>query len=664
VKVPGTAVPVRILALRGKSTWAGYAQRITPPLFADLVGYFGGPVPFPKIDFLAVPYFSGAMENPGLITVSASILLQDPARKSIGRQRLAALVIAHELVHLWLGDLVTMHFWDDLWLNEGSATWLAARVLQRWNPAQKWSVHEVASTLEAMAVDSQLDAPPVRHKISDPDDVRAAFDPISYKKGGALFGMLEAWIGADRFRTILREYVEANADGNVSVKELLAAFPQTPGQNPAPWLRTFLDQPGVPEIEARLECAKDGARIELSQSRYLTLAAEARARAEHRAQTWRIPLCARYGDRSGTQRACTTLTVKTGSVALPRCPRWIYPNADERGYYRLRLPAAELGALASLGPSPLTEREVVGLAGNAVAMLTSGHTEIAHVMPLLRVLARERNLAATRILATSFAHVWRAVINQRTRPRYAAFVRKLYAKRARVLGLHAATGEDEETTQMRPLVLSLAGRLGRDPWTLARARRLTEKWLDTGTGIEANLLRHVLAIAASAGDRRLFDRLQRALASADERTRAGRMRRQTLLAAMGGFASPALLRRSVALVMADGATPSDLTILFQAILENPHAGKLGLDLLTEVQAQLEKDGRPHTLQRTAYLALVAGQRACSREELDVVERVAETGSAGRKPDWLIEGLEETRRDVAECIAFRARHQAGADAYFK
>lgn len=665
VEAPGGPVPIRILALQGKASWAGYARDIAPPLLGELVRYFGGPVPFPKVDFVAVPSFSGAMENPGLITVSANILLQDPARDRIERRRLAALVIAHELSHLWLGDLVTMRFWDDLWLNEGAATWLAAKILDQWSPAQKWSVQDATSMVEAMDVDSELDAPPVRHTISGEGDIRDAFDPISYKKGGALFGMLEAWIGEASFREHLLAYVAAHADGNVTARDFLAAFPRSANRRSATWLPSFLNTPGVPDVSARLSCSGSSAHVDLSQSRYLPLAAAAAASAEQRAPTWHIPICVRYGDRTGVDRACTVLNRPTGTLALSRCPVWFYPNADERGYYRVRLPEKTLRDLAGLDRPPLSEREVVGLTANTVAMLRAGEVELADALPLLRALARDRNLEATRLITTAVAYLERAVITDKRRAGYRAFVRRLYGKRARVLGLHRMGGEDEELSLMRPVVLALVGRYGRDPWTLARAKRLVARWLDSGEGIDPALLGTIVTIAASAGGRPLFERFSRALDEADTQTVEGRRRRQVLLAGLGSFSDPTLVRRAVDRVHAEDALPTDLVFLFQAIFQNPDNAALGLDLLEDAQKRAgDRSADPRALYRTAYLALLAGQHACSDEEWRRIEALAQTATGGAAPDWMADGLSEIERDVDECAAFRARHQTGANAFFK
>ncbi len=665
VQAPGGPVPIRILALRGKASWASYARTIAPPLLARLVRYFGSPVPFSKIDFVAVPSFSGAMENPGLITVSASILLQEPGEDRIELSRLAALVIAHELSHLWLGDLVTMSYWDDLWLNEGAATWLAAKILAEWHPAQKWSVHDVASSLEAIAVDSQLDAPPVRHAIDAKEDIRAAFDPISYKKGGALFGMLEAWLGESLFHERLLAYVARNADGSVTADRFLAAFSDGPDEPSARWLRTFLDQPGVPDVSAHLSCQDGAPRVELSQARYLPLAAAASARSAQRAQTWQVPVCVRYGDRTGVGRACTLLERKTGAVELSRCPAWFYPNVDERGYYRVSLAAAGLRNLAGAKRPKLTDREVVGLTANAVAMLASGKAELADVLPVFDELARDRNLAATRLIAQFLAYLDRAVINRKSRASFQSFVRKLYGKRSHVLDLHAVEGEDEETALMRPLLLSLIGHYGRDPRTITRATRQVNRWLASGERTDSQLFGTVMTVAASAGGRRLFDRLAKALAETDLSTAEGRQRRQLLLAGLGSFSKPALLRRAVSLALDRQAMSTDLVILFEAIFQNPDSASLSVDLLEETQQQLLQTSRdPRALYRTAYLAMVAGRRACSRAEWQRIEALVHTGAGGRNPDWLVEGLADLEREVEQCAAFRARYQADADAFFK
>jgi hypothetical protein len=279
--------------------------------------------------------------------------------------------------------------------------------------------------------------------------------------------------------------------------------------------------------------------------------------------------------------------------------------------------------------------------------------------------ARERNLAATRIIARFLAYLDRAVITDRSRASYESFVRTLYGKRARVLELRPMGGEDEELALMRPVLLSLVGRYGRDPRTATRAARLVDRWLDTNRGIDPALIGTVMAAAASAGRRPLFERLEQALADTDTLTAEGRRRRQVLLAGLGSFPEPALVRRAVSTALGKDALSTDLVVLFEAIFQNPATAPLGIDLLEETQQSLAQSGQdPHALYRTAYLALLAGQRACSPREWKRIVSLARAGAGGRNPDWLADGLTDLERDVEQCAAFRARHQAGADAFFK
>jgi hypothetical protein len=290
---------------------------------------------------------------------------------------------------------------------------------------------------------------------------------------------------------------------------------------------------------------------------------------------------------------------------------------------------------------------------------------MAAALTLFRPIARHRNLAATTIVASALGYLERSVVSERTRAKYSAYVRGLYGKRARVFGFSPTAGEAAEITLSRPVLLALVGRHGRDPWARAKARRLTDRWLDTRAHIARGMLKIGVTTAASAGAQRLFERMARALERTPADTRAGRTRRDALLAALGSFEAPALLDRAVRLLLDGGAHPRDLTALFEAILDNPAAGRHGLALLAEVQDHLgQSDGDTRALRATAYLALLAAQRACSAEEWRDIAKLAAAGVGSSRPAWLEQGLAGLRHDVEECIAFRARHQTGADALFK
>ena len=219
---PAGDVPLRMLTVRGKGGLAGYALQRTPRILAALADYFGRPYPYAKLDLVAVPDFAaGAMENAGLVTFRDTLVLMDAARATAAEKYACESVVAHELAHQWFGNLVTMAWWDDLWLNEGFATWMATKIVMTTAPEFHADLDAVGETNGAMQADALEAARAVRQPIKDGGDVVTAFDDITYDKGAAILGMLEAWVGEEQFRAGVRAYVNAHAWGSARTDDLL-----------------------------------------------------------------------------------------------------------------------------------------------------------------------------------------------------------------------------------------------------------------------------------------------------------------------------------------------------------------------------------------------------------------------------------------------------------
>ncbi|MEM9490762.1 MAG: M1 family metallopeptidase, partial [Myxococcota bacterium] len=325
--------PIRIIKPHGMGAWATYAAESTGPLLTLIEDYFDQPYPFAKLDQIAVPSFLGAMENPGLVTYHKELILAEPGRDSIARQRSFASICAHELAHLWFGDLVTMKWWDDLWLNESFATWMAAKIVHTWQPSWGGEVGMVKGAGWSMRSDSLDTARKIRQPIVSAHDIDNAFDGITYGKGAAVLRMFEAWIGEDKFRQGIRRYINRHARGNADASDFLAAFGSVVGTDVAAAFETFIDQPGVPVVRAELQCTRgQKPTLTLSQRRF----APSGSRIDTDRQ-WQLPVCVEYGVGRKTGRSCVLMTEKQAQLELAkadRCPDWVLPNDNMTGYYR------------------------------------------------------------------------------------------------------------------------------------------------------------------------------------------------------------------------------------------------------------------------------------------------------------------------------------------
>ncbi|HZI02699.1 MAG TPA: M1 family metallopeptidase, partial [Archangium sp.] len=265
--------PVRIVVPKGRTAEAAYAAQATPPLLGLLEDYFGIPYPYEKLDVLAIPrpVLFGAMENPGLVTFQMPLLLARPEHDTLSRQRRFALVQAHELAHQWFGNLVTLAWWDDTWLNESFADWLALKVTGQWQPAWNMDAERVRDRANAMTADRLVTTRRIQQPVESEGDILTAFDgAITYDKGNAVLAMFESWVGPERFRDGVRAHMRQHAHANATAADFFQALSEASGTDMTAPLSTFLHQPGVPLVTLALQCAAGAPpKLTLAQRRFL-----------------------------------------------------------------------------------------------------------------------------------------------------------------------------------------------------------------------------------------------------------------------------------------------------------------------------------------------------------------------------------------------------------
>ena len=543
-------VPVRIIAPRGRGFETAWAARVTPEILEGLEEYFGMAYPYEKLDVLAIPFTVqfGAMENVGLVTFSESLVLARPDRDDVERRRAYAEVAAHEFAHQWFGDLVTAAWWDDIWLNEAFATWMETKVIERWAPSWGMAAKQVEQRNEAAVADALVTARVVRQPIRSYNDVRNAFDAITYEKGAAVLRMFEQWVGQETFRRGIQRYLQTHADGNATARDFLRAISQSAGRNVAPAFDTFLDRPGVPRIQATVRCGGgNGAVLQLAQDRWLPAGSTG-----DRSGLWQIPICARWSTRGKVKSRCTLLDAPTAELKLEEraCPDWVLPNAGYAGYYRLQLDPMSRVRLVRAGA--LSDAEWVGLLGDTDALVGGGALLRSEGLQLA---ARKAGAKDHRVLeaAIKLATVREDFLTGRLDPAYAAWVRRVFGPHARALGLRRAPAEDDEAQLARPKAIEFVVERGQDPQLVAEARRLAEEWLSQPRAVAPEMVSPVLQAASRFGGRdvhqALVERLER---TADTRVRGW------LLDGIASTREPALLDDNVSLAISGRLNPREI----------------------------------------------------------------------------------------------------------
>ncbi len=557
---PQQPVPVRVLAPRGQGHLGALAAQTAAAHLDLLAAYFDRAYPYPKLDLLAVPDFvHGAMENPGLITYRDTLLLLDPQRTSTNARRAMSGVTAHELAHQWFGNLVTMAWWDDLWLNEGFATWMTWRVLGQWDPSLTPHLDALRDGASARSVDGLRSAHAVRQPVRTTADAVARFDSTTYSKGAALIGMLEAWLGATTFRDALRAYMRDHAFGNATAADLLRALSEASGRPVTAVADSFLETPGVPRVDVSVQCSPSAPpRVALSQARFF---ADGSA-APPDAPTWNIPVCLRYGTgttpSAPSQRQCFVLTERTATVPLEgaRCPAWIDPNDGATGYYWYRLSPEGFSALIARAQGGDAALQLAVLA-NLEALTLAGDLDPTRFLEALTRFAQSPSPDVAERVAQSLWTVERTMVTDAARPAFVRWVRALLQPRARRLGW-AVTGGDVARRHAFPrATLWALGFLGDDADTLTRASRIADAWLADHTAVDPDHAAVALPLASRRADDARLDALRAAVASA--RTP---QERQLALSSLGSFDDPRLLRRALDLSLDDSLRVADLRALF------------------------------------------------------------------------------------------------------
>jgi cytosol alanyl aminopeptidase len=535
VPVPGTSIPTRIVTVKDMSRLAAEAVRVTPPLLSGMERYFGRPYPYEKLDVLAVPEFwAGAMENPGAITFRDSVLLLEPGRATASQQRTLSAIMAHELAHMWFGDLVTMEWWDDLWLNEAFASWMGDKVTDEVFPALNVDVSSIPPIHNAMVSDARLATRAIRQPVTNAANLIQAADDLAYDKGQAVLGMVEAWVGRDAFRRGVLDYVAAHEWKNARAEDLWNALSKASGKDVKGPLESFLNQPGVPLVGAEI-VGPD--KVRLTQRRFLNHGVAPPGPA-----VWQVPVAIAWSAGGAATTTTVLLTQPTQTFTLPtKQPlTWVHPNAGERGYYRWRVPPALLTTLAENARDRLSPRERVGLVGNLSALLDAGDLRGDDYLRLLSALSADTEPQVISSVVAALNRVRLAFVTPETQAHFASYVRKTLGPPLERIGATPRPGEPEAVAILRPQLLLWLGREGRDPQVLATAASLAKSLLSDPASVDPSLGNTALQLAARQGDRALFEQLRQRFEAA--RTPSERTR---YLGALAAFEDAALIEEGM-----------------------------------------------------------------------------------------------------------------------
>ena len=457
--------------------------------------------------------------------------------------------MAHELAHQWFGNLVTLQWWDDLWLNEAFATWMGYKATAEVYPEHHADLSMLQGVHYAMHTDSMVSARQIRQPIESNHDIRSAFDSITYRKGGGVLAMFETWLGEEPFRNGVRAYLRAHADGTATYEDLLGALDAAaPDKRVAAPFTSFLLQPGLPFLTFAVDCSGDTAKLDIRQTRYLPVGSTGSAE-----QTWQVPICVRYGAGDETETACALVSAPTAELPLSECPDWVMPNADGTGYYRFALDSDWLGKLRGPGWESLSDREKVAAADSMVGAFSNGSLPAADFYRGLEPLARSAVRPVGSAPIGSLAFALDDLLPAEERSRVRQYVQRLYQPAYRRLRFRPRGAEDGEQALLRADVVTAMALLAEDRAVRREASTAGLRYLGYGRGgdgaihedaLDPNLVSVALAVAIQEGDAAVFDHALERFAESDDA-----MLRRQLLGAIAHTRDPELAARARALAL-------------------------------------------------------------------------------------------------------------------
>ncbi|MBY0547080.1 MAG: M1 family metallopeptidase [Candidatus Obscuribacterales bacterium] len=484
-------IPIRLWAPVGKESLGAFALDAAAKVLQYQTDYFGIPYPGKKLDLIAIPDFrSGAMENLGAITFREAALLVDEKTGSTFLKRRVANIVAHEIAHQWFGDLVTMKWWDDIWLNEAFASWMATKTVDAIFPAWHEVTRSVLTRNESMGIDQLKATRAIHAHVDNPKQAAEMFDPITYDKGESVLRMLEVYVGAKKFQAGIHDYLKAHEFGNASSQDLWQSIGNAAPDVPVSELmKTWVFQPGFPVVTVD----RSNGKTAVSQERFFGMPGE-----KTDSSTWKIPLVIRAVQTdSKSEPIRKVIGSRNEEVAIPSKWKGILVNAGGMGFYRTRFSPDAIADLMREFDQ-LTPEERLSTLADVSAQVWNASLPVEDKLNFILKVGCEQNpLVLTKLVdASKHPHHY---MDAKTQSAYEKLLRTLLLPVKNRIGWNPQSGEDDATNDLRESTLWILGTYAQDPKTISEARALYKKFMGNHQSIPSNIIGTVLSIVAYNG---------------------------------------------------------------------------------------------------------------------------------------------------------------------
>jgi aminopeptidase N/puromycin-sensitive aminopeptidase len=626
-------VPIRACATPEKVELGKYAVKAAEFVLHYYDTYFGIKYPMPKLDMIAIPDFeAGAMENFGAITYRETDLLIDEKTASVGAKKNVAEVVAHEMAHQWFGDMVTMQWWDNIWLNEGFATWMENKPVAAWHP--EWNIpQDVAAQLDGtLNYDAQRVTRTIRAKADTPDEINQMFDGISYGKAGAVLLMVENYLGEETFRRGVHNYLAAHMYGNATAEDFWNAQTTESHKPVDKIMDSLVSQPGVPILTFH---APQSGVVAVNQQRFF-LSPSAKA---EKAQTWTVPVCIKA---NGGKDDCEVLSAPEQSLKAPQAA-FFFANAEGKGYYRSSYPTEAYAKIVDNVETGLIPTERISLLGDVWALVRADKIAVGDYLNLAAAVKDDTSAAVVRTALSAVQTVDTRIANSEDEHEaLAAWTCKNFKPAYERLG-EASDSDSPQKKELRATLFAYLGTLGKDADVIAQAKQVAEKYLADPSSVEGTFAQTATGIAAVNGDTAFFDQLQKTF-----ETSANPQLQETALRLLAEFKDQSLEHRALDYTVSGKVRNQDSAIQLLIMLQGRETRDQAWQYIQQnwdkVQAQL-------TTSMGAYLVGGTGS-FCSAEARDQVESFFGT----HKVPASEHALTRAKNQINDCIELRSAQE--------
>lgn len=626
-------VPIRACSTPDKVAMTKFAVESAEYILSYYNQYFGIRYPMPKLDMVALPDFeAGAMENFGCITYRETDLLVDAKSSSIPAKKRVAVVVAHEMAHQWFGDMVTMQWWDNLWLNEGFASWMETKPVAKWKPEWNFQQDDAQELDATLNLDSQKTTRTIRAKAETPDEINEMFDGIAYGKAGAVLGMVENYLGEETFRQGVHNYLAAHLYGNATAEDFWNAQTENSHQPVDKIMQSFVIQPGVPLLTLSQQNA---AEVPLKQSRFFLSGAD-----DDSSQRWTIPVCVKSEGKS----VCRLITPSDTALKIPVGANFFYANAAGKGYYRTAYTAAQLEAITAKAETILTPPERIGLLGDRWALVRSGQGTVGDYLNLVLALKTDPNGLVMETALDKVRFIDTRIAENKDRPQLAAVLQREFAPVYTALG-QPQHGESYDRQQLRAELMGILG-AAKDPAVLAEAKAMAERAYAGGKkerGLDPILTDEAIAVTAKNGDATLYEKV---LAASKDSSDPGLQ--SDALRTLALFPEPTLVNRTLDYVVSGQVRNQDSWVPMAILLS-------GRDTREQTWAYIQQHwDKVHAQFTTNSGSRVVGAAGtfCSVEKRDEVASFF----ASHKVDAAERTLAKALDSINDCVHLRERQE--------